>query len=296
MKISTKRTLVRLSVFVLVGIGVAFNIGTGTLSAIGFDNIAALCPLGALESLFGSWAFIPRVVIALVAAALIVLVFGKAFCSWVCPVPPVWKFFRGRRRKEKEAEEQAENARMALKHSEEDTAPVRQSSFGPRHGILLGALLSTAVFGFPVFCLVCPIGLTFATFLALWHLFAWSQPSWSLLVFPAILLLEVLLFRKWCHVFCPLGALISLVASHSKTFRPHVDASACKRSAGVACNVCSAVCPELIDPHDDKGMRPLDECTKCGQCVDSCPSGALSIPMIDRSKSSDRAEVETDAS
>lgn len=49
MKISTKRTLVRLSVFVLVGIGVAFNIGTGTLSAIGFDNIAALCPLGGLS-------------------------------------------------------------------------------------------------------------------------------------------------------------------------------------------------------------------------------------------------------
>ena len=38
-----------------------------------------------------------------------------------------------------------------------------------RHYVLGGALLSTAVFGFPVFCLVCPIGLTFATVLVVWR-------------------------------------------------------------------------------------------------------------------------------
>ena len=37
--------------------------------------------------------------------------------------------------------------------------------------ILGGALASSAVFGFPVFCLICPVGLTFALTVALWRLF-----------------------------------------------------------------------------------------------------------------------------
>ncbi|MFR1638333.1 MAG: 4Fe-4S binding protein [Eggerthellaceae bacterium] len=69
------------------------------------------------------------------------------------------------------------------------------------------ALLSTAVFGFPVFCLICPVGLTFATLIAVWRLFQFNEVALSLLVFPAMLALEVLVLRKWCSRFCPLGAL-----------------------------------------------------------------------------------------
>ena len=57
---------------------------------------------------------------------------------------------------------------------------------GARHFVLGGALLSTFIFGFPVFCLVCPIGLTFATILLLVNLFAQGDVTWSLIVVPAI--------------------------------------------------------------------------------------------------------------
>lgn len=89
-----------------------------------------------------------------------------------------------------------------------------------RNWVLGGALLSTAVFGFPVFCLICPVGLTFATLIAVWRLFQFNEVALSLLVFPAMLALEVLVLRKWCSRFCPLGALLSLASRLNRTFRP----------------------------------------------------------------------------
>ncbi|MFR0707830.1 MAG: hypothetical protein ACLSIH_12425 [Eggerthella lenta] len=75
-----------------------------------------------------------------------------------------------------------------------------------RHATLLGALGASAVFGFPVFCLVCPIGLTFATFIGVWHLFQFNETSWGLIIFPAILVLEIAFLRKWCAKICPVSA------------------------------------------------------------------------------------------
>lgn len=54
---------------------------TGTLCSVGYDAIAYICPLGALETIFGSWAFVPRVLICLAVVVIVALVFGKAFCS-----------------------------------------------------------------------------------------------------------------------------------------------------------------------------------------------------------------------
>lgn len=283
MKTSTKRIAVCAAVFVLIGVGLAVNAGTGTLSAIGYGDIALLCPLGALESMLGGWAVIPRALIALLVVVLVVFVFGRAFCAWVCPVPHVWNLFRTKKRREEEERTRNENAKMSLDRYRAGERPRRRFSIDPRFGVLAGALVSTAAVGFPVFCLVCPVGLICAIFLALWHMFAWGQVTWSLVVFPAILVLEVVFLRRWCHRFCPLGALMSLIASRSPAFRPVLDARACRRGQGVPCKACSSECPELIDPHGDLGMRPLSECTKCAQCIESCPAHALSFSIFPRS-------------
>ena len=41
--------------------------------------------------------------------------------------------------------------------------------------VLAGALASSAAFGFPVFCLICPVGLTFALVIALWRLAEFNE-------------------------------------------------------------------------------------------------------------------------
>lgn len=256
---------------------------TGTLCSVGYDAIAYICPLGALETIFGSWAFVPRVLICLAVVVIVALVFGKAFCSWVCPVAPLSDLLRGRKAREKDECERTQAAHRVLERWSDTNAaqaekhkPFRSRVDG-RHVVLAGSLASAAMCGFPVFCLVCPIGLTFASAIALYRLIGFNEPAIEVLVFPALLVLELTVFRKWCHRFCPVGALLSLLSRGNRTFKPHVDASMCARHAGSSCAACAQACPEHIDPCADLGDRSLAECTRCGACVNTCPAKALSF-------------------
>ncbi|WP_462384414.1 4Fe-4S binding protein [Senegalimassilia anaerobia] len=256
---------------------------TGTLCSVGYDAIAYICPLGALETIFGSWAFVPRVLICLAVVVIVALVFGKAFCSWVCPVAPLSDLLRGRKARKKDECERTQAAHRVLERWSDTNAaqaekhkPFRSRVDG-RHVVLAGSLASAAVCGFPVFCLVCPIGLTFASAIALYRLIGFNEPAIEVLVFPALLVLELTVFRKWCHRFCPVGALLSLLSRGNRTFKPHVNASMCARHAGSSCAACAQACPEHIDPCADLGDRSLAECTRCGACVNTCPAKALSF-------------------
>ena len=145
-----------------------------------------------------------------------------------------------------------------------------------RHAVLVGTLASAAVFGFPVFCLICPVGLTFATIIGLWNLVQFNEPTWALIIFPIILIAEVTVLRKWCSKICPISALVSLLSNLNVTLRPRVKADACLRSRGVDCHACVDACPEQLDPHS----RRIPECSKCGKCVEACPAKAIGIKLL----------------
>ena len=151
-----------------------------------------------------------------------------------------------------------------------------------RHYVLGGALLSTAVFGFPVFCLVCPIGLTFATVLVVWRLFAAGDMTWSVVLIPLLLVVELVFLRKWCTRFCPMAGLMNLVSRFSKTWRPVIDESKCLETVnGAACSKCAIACEADINlRHPDFGERTLADCTRCRACVDACPAKAVSMPFL----------------
>jgi len=60
------------------------------------------------------------------------------------------------------------------------------------------------------------------TIIAIWRLIQYNEPSWSCSL-SGILVLELVICRKWCRTLCPLGALISLLSSMNVFFRPKVD-------------------------------------------------------------------------
>lgn len=148
--------------------------------------------------------------------------------------------------------------------------------------ILGGALASSAVFGFPVFCLICPVGLTFALTVALWRLFEFNETNWAILWFAGFLVLELLVLRRWCSRFCPLGALWTLASRLNRFFRPKVREDLCTRMThGVPCTICRDVCPEGIDPASvANDPMLLARCTKCGACAAACPTGAVHFPFL----------------
>ncbi|WP_302142463.1 4Fe-4S binding protein [Senegalimassilia anaerobia] len=319
----TARGWVALACVAFVLVGMAFHVGIGTPSAFGIQQISAICPLGALETMAGAKGVMlhPLLLFALVVV-LIVLV-GKAFCAWMCPVPWLQKFFRPKKRaaSAKDAAGREATAQSAAGHDApascgdsavgstqaeaaepEEThsacapsacaacagasacakalAPVGGARDGvrldSRHAVLVGTLASAAVFGFPVFCLICPVGLTFATIIGLWNLVQFNEPTWALIIFPIILIAEVTVLRKWCSKICPISALVSLLSNLNVTLHPRVKADACLRSRGVDCHACVDACPEQLDPHS----RRIPECSKCGKCVEACPAKAIGIKLL----------------
>lgn len=275
------------AVLALALVGLALHTGWGTPSAMGVGYVAAVCPLGALESLLGAGAFAPRLLLGLAAALIVALLVGRAFCSWVCPVPPLSRLLSSRKAKGREAAACREAGQIALERHENGDEPAR-AKIDSRHLVLCGALGSAAVFGFPAFCLICPVGLTFATIVALARLVGFNEPSWGLLVFPAIVALELTVLRTWCGRFCPIGALLSLVARFNRTFKPRVDPTRCLRTtSGERCAACSTACPEHIDPNANRGIAAANECTRCKRCAEACPQGAISFPLIAREEEPD---------
>ena len=301
MKISRIRWVVGALVFVVVATGIVLNVGGGTFSGFGIADVAMLCPLGALESMLASKTLVPVAVISLAAAVAVTLLAGKAFCSWVCPASFVREFRESRRRKHKaakseagvEADEVAEASEIGAGATEaaatEDDAETtelavtaeatrRRKRLDSRHVVLLAALASATVFGFPVFCLVCPIGLLFGTIVLVCQFFGGiGDVSISLVVFPVVLVLELFVLRSWCSRFCPLGALMSLLSLPNRTLRPQVDTDVCLREQGGSCSQCTTTCLEDIDPHSQDGMN---DCSKCGRCVDACPVKAVSFAVL----------------
>lgn len=266
-KFSSWRTL-SISFFILLAlVGLAFHTGTGTLSAFGYSTISAICPLGSIETLIASKTFIPAVFISLAVFLVISILFGRIFCAWMCPVPLFRKWFP-----------KAENAQKISTQAMEE---VPAKKIDTSYFVLGGALGSTFLFGFPVFCLICPVGLTFAVIVGVWRLIQFNEPTWSLMVFPAVLALELIFFRFTCRKFCPLGALISLMSRANLFFKPAIDTKSClKASKGADCSICKDACHEEIDLHEPLTPQTLSRCTKCKDCSDACPMQAISFSFF----------------
>ena len=306
------RFLIMLALLAVVAVGYFTAGGIGNFCGIGFESITLLCPLGALLAMIAERTAIPMAVISVVVVLLVCIVLGKVFCAWVCPVHFMSRGKKKGKRGSGSVPAPSHGAAddfagsSAVPHAAQAGGPAAQAAapvpalrtpcstcaspcgkskgikIDSRHGILAAALGSTLIFGFPVFCLVCPIGLTFATVLLVMRLFAFGDATWTVVAFPAIIALEILLLPKWCQRFCPLGALLSLFSGLNRTFRPQVDAEKCLREGrGKACNLCEQACPEGINLHDiAAGETTLNDCSKCRACADVCPERAITFPLL----------------
>ncbi len=322
------RIIIPLALLGVAGVAYAAHASVGTLSAIGWESISLICPIGALGTMLASKMLVPRAVISIVLAVAAILLLGRAFCGWLCPVPVFSKlrgiFKKGDGKQANVADARASEsgpgadetpigktaptstavATVSAPLSAEETRALKGSCAGgcascaggcascadrkpadSRHLILGGTLLSAAIFGFPVFCLVCPVGLSFALVFLLIALFGGGDVTWSVLVVPALLLAEVVFFRKWCSHLCPISSFMSLVGKANRTFQPAINDEKCLETAhGATCGRCAEVCEVAINPRHPELGTTFNECTRCRACADACPGRAISFPLLARRK------------
>jgi ferredoxin-type protein NapH len=233
----------------LVGPWAGFWLVKGSLaSSRTLDTLPLTDPLVLLQTaLAGHW---PEAT-ALTGAALVLgaylVVGGRTYCSWVCPINPVTDLAHWL------------SVRLGLPKGWQ---PRRRT----RLALLAMALLASALTGTVFWELVNPVTMAHRA------LVLGGGAAWP--VVGAVFLLDLLVSRRgWCGHLCPVGAFWGQVNRLSL-----VKVGAANRAACNNCMDCYAVCPEphVIAPAlkgADKGIGPLVldvDCTNCGRCIDVC--------------------------
>ena len=88
--------------------------------------------------------------------------------------------------------------------------------------------------------------------------------TWKFILMISFIVGSVFIFRFFCRFFCPLGALYGLFNKIS-IFGIKLDKSKC-----TACGLCVNKCKMDIRTVGDQ------ECIQCGECMDVCPTSAIS--------------------
>ena len=250
------RRLSQLSILLLFLLGPWYSIWiiTGNLnSSLILETVPLTDPYVLLQSLFtGHSPETKAITGAVIVILFYVLVGGRVYCSWVCPINMIT--------------DTAQWLRDQFKISGSSSI-----SRKTRYWILAATLVLSLVTGSVAWELVNPVsmlhrGLIFGMGLA-----------WFIVL--AVFMLELLVSRRgWCGHLCPVGAFYSLLGTHS-LIRIRADA----REQCDDCMDCFMVCPEqqVIRPalkgHVKKNSSEVigpvitsSNCTNCGRCIDVC--------------------------
>jgi ferredoxin-type protein NapH len=248
---------------------------------------------------------------ALILFLIPIFLLGNVFCSWVCPLGTIIDGFdkgveRFMPKVNMKREERAERNKEKRKAEPSFVCPtcpfgklLANKNATVANGVLVSALVGSAILRFPIFCSICPIGISTK---GMFHLKALTSVTGRMMpiiielwAIPVIAILASLREKRyWCRKICPVGAALNLAGSLSPFFKPIVKADKCIMKecpktcedyhldyCGVCRQVdqkrCEKVCPQSIDLLD-KGS--LAKCTKCLECYIQCEHDAVEIKLF----------------
>ena len=237
-----------ISLFLLGPLAGIWMVKGNLASSLTLDVLPLTDPYLLLQSIMAG--YLPEFT-ALIGAVIVIvfymLVGGRSYCAWVCPLNMVTDaagFLRDRWR---------------LKGGAHFSRQVRYW--------ILGMSLLLALFtGSMAWELVNPVSMVQR------GLFFGMGSAWIFVI--GIFIFDLFISRQgWCGHLCPVGAFYSLLGIPSV-----VRVSASAREQCDDCMDCFAVCPEkqVIRPAlkgADRNISPVilsSNCTNCGRCIDVC--------------------------
>lgn len=267
MPMSALRTTSVLLIASLLISGAVCNSGYGRLCSLGAGAFSVTCPLGFLGAVFASKSLLPSLWLSTGIAVLLIILLGRLFCAWVCPASLVQNL-KGKVR--------MRIFRLPWRRARvSKSRPTENGTAYSNLAVLVGVLVSSYLFGFPVFCLICPVGLTFGTIFAAVRWFSGALPGLELVVFPLMIVVELFVLKSWCRSLCPLGALLGMISRLNLWLRPEIQQRGCLWARGLNCHVCERACPQAMIREEIASGSAT--CTKCFECYEKCPAGAIRL-------------------
>ncbi len=207
-------------------------------------------PVAALSVLVANHRLETGFMLGLIFPLALALLFGRVFCSYICPASLL--FFT--------------IARIRRLLGRWFLFPELAVHRGFTWGLMVGGLATAAWLGHGIWMLLLPY---FAIGQTIFHGIAMGTLSIALGSVVVFSLLDLLLGKQFtCRYVCPTGRLLGAIGRKS-VFAIQREASDCVSQ----CTSCSDVCPMKVNPKLDETV----DCSMCGECLVVCPTNCLSI-------------------
>ncbi len=223
-------------------------------------------PLAFLGYLFSSKTFYLSFFISSFFLVGLTLVFGRVYCSWICPMNLIF-----------ELNNMCRKVLMKL-----NIKPLNVG-FNRLHKymvLIIGCIISLLMGVHVLYFLYPPIILNREVL----HFFYYRSFGIGLSVLLVLLFIELSFSqRAWCRYFCPGGALWSLFGI-KRLVKVEWDKQLCDD-----CGKCNLACEFGLNPmRGEMGM----ECDNCGRCIAKCKPDALRFSLSIPFKNGDEVRNE----
>jgi len=179
------------------------------------------------------------------------LIFGKSFCSWLCPIGFISEVVG-------DFGEKIFKKRLKLPRWLD--YPFRSFKY-----LLFGFLIYSVVFLMtaPALKAFLDSPYNLVSDVKMYYFFADISRT-SIIVISVFFVLSIFIRSFWCRFLCPYGALLGILSllSPNKILR---NTTSC-----IDCGLCSKACPSFIKVDKVKTVIS-DECSTCLNCIDACP-------------------------
>jgi len=218
-------------------------------------SLHAICPFGGVVTLYNlitTGSFIQKIhnssIILMAIVFLSALLFGAAFCGWICPFGSIQEWF-------------GKIGKKIFKKKYNHFIPLKIDHILRylRYFVLLLVVYLTAASGILIFEKVDP-------YFALFNFWTGEATILSIAILVLILLASLLIERPWCKYACPYGALLGIF-NLFRIYKIRRNSATC-----IHCRACDRACPMNIKVSTAKSIIN-HQCISCLECTSelACP-------------------------
>ncbi len=250
-------TLLAVNLLFVVSYRLDIQILEGSLTASRFLGFHMADLNSALQVMLAFKKVLINLLIGAVTVFVLCLLGGRTFCAWICPYHLLGEWA------------EMLHVRLATKKW------IRDHPFERRARVWLWLTFSVLAFvtGYTVYETISPTGIVSRALI--------YGPGVAFAWVIAVLLFEVFYSRRaWCRYACPIGLTYGLVGV-AAPLKVKYDLTDCHHDGA-----CRQVCmvPHVLDVTKRKRAEDVSvdigaDCTRCGMCVDACPTSALKFTV-----------------